>query len=323
MRKETIHHLRNNRGVTLVFVALGLVIFLMFIGLCLDVGWMVYVRGQGQTRVDAAALAAAAALKEQDKTVRHNDAQTLADAFANSSTGMNMVVDSNVDPPNFLTPMSYNLATGEPPDMVDWDTANAVQVTNVIPTPLFFSGIRNVFGATETGPTNINVGATAYLGCPKKAQPTLPIALCADFITFSFPGSCGETVLKVIPIAADGAFFGPSGAECMTGTLPELTVGKTTIDLNNDDSPPGACRDEIKRANPPPGLVPVYSGGCATTGTKEVVGFAYLQNIRVERMDPDISGIDFVRGELGCNVNPGRSGGQCFGVSATVPLLVQ
>ena len=72
-----------------------------------------------------------------------------------------------------------------------------------------------------------------------------------------------------------------------------------------------------------PGLVPVYSGGCATTGTKEVVGFAYLQNIRVERMDPDISGIDFVRGELGCNVNPGRSGGQCFGVSATVPLLVQ
>lgn len=323
MRKEMIHHLRNNRGVTLVFVALGLVTFLMFIGLCLDAGWMVYVRGQGQTRVDAAALAAASALKEQNETTRQNNAQVLANTFADSSTGMNMVVDSGVNPANVLEAMSYDLMTGALTS-AGWDTANAVRVTNVIPTPLLFSGIRNVFGATENGSTDINVGATAYLGCPKRAQPTLPIALCAESIHFSFPGSCGEIVHKVIPSATDGSFFGPPGAECMTGTLPELTVRRDTIDLNNDDVPLGACRAAIKTANPPSGLVPVYSGGCATTGTREVVGFAYLQNIRVERLDPDASGIDFVRGDLGCSkVDPSQSGAQCFGVSATIPLLVK
>ena len=34
---------RNERGVVLVFVAMGLLIFLLFLGLALDTGWLVYV----------------------------------------------------------------------------------------------------------------------------------------------------------------------------------------------------------------------------------------------------------------------------------------
>ena len=48
--------LKNNRGVTLVFIALFLFLLLAFIGLAVDVGWTTYVRSQGQARVDAAAL---------------------------------------------------------------------------------------------------------------------------------------------------------------------------------------------------------------------------------------------------------------------------
>lgn len=303
----------NNHGVTLVFVALGLVTFLMFIGLCLDAGWMIYVRSQGQTRVDAAALAAASALKEQDATSRHGGAQTLANTFANSSTGTNIVVDSSVNPENALKPMSYNLSTGELTS-ADWATANAVQVTNEIPTPLFFSGIRNVFGATENGSTDINVGATAYLGCPTRARPTLPIALCADSIVdFSFPGSCGELVIKNIPSAVDGYFFA-SGPGCTPGVFSELTIGEE-LTLNDDQS--GTCRAALG-ANPPSGIVPVVSGSCTPGEERDIVGFAYLRNLSRD----ETSGI--IQGELGCNrVDPSQSGAQCFGVTATIPLLVQ
>ena len=70
--------IRNNRGATLIFVALSLFLFLLFLGVATDTGWTVYVRSQGQARVDAAALAAARALVEQNPTTRETNATTLA-----------------------------------------------------------------------------------------------------------------------------------------------------------------------------------------------------------------------------------------------------
>jgi len=72
---------RNNRGVVLVFVAMGLLLFLLFLGLALDTGWLVYVRAQGQARIDAATLAAAAALVEKDARTREAKADTLANSL--------------------------------------------------------------------------------------------------------------------------------------------------------------------------------------------------------------------------------------------------
>ena len=97
---------RNNRGVVLVFVAMGLLLFLLFLGLALDTGWLVYVRAQGQARIDSATLAAAAALIES------GDRQSRAEELANTFSEKNLVVNDTVNPENVVTPMKYDETDG-------------------------------------------------------------------------------------------------------------------------------------------------------------------------------------------------------------------
>src|SRR4030095_11145222 len=109
-------------------------------------------------RVDAAALAAARALVEQNPTTRQTNATTLANTFSDQNT----VINASTDPANVVDPMKYNLTNCALTDLgSDWttgsvgDNCNAVRVATTVPTPLFFSGVRNVFGASETGSMNI------------------------------------------------------------------------------------------------------------------------------------------------------------------------
>ena len=54
--------IKNERGSVIVFVVLIIVLLLIMVGMGLDTGHLAYVRAQGQPAVDAAALAAAAAI---------------------------------------------------------------------------------------------------------------------------------------------------------------------------------------------------------------------------------------------------------------------
>src|SRR5438046_1502329 len=100
--------LKNNRGVTVVFIALFLFLLLAFLGLAVDVGWTTYVRNQGQARVDAAALAAASQLSSSTvAAARKSNAETIAGTFANS----NSVVDASTSPTTVVAKMFYNYST--------------------------------------------------------------------------------------------------------------------------------------------------------------------------------------------------------------------
>jgi hypothetical protein len=207
--KAIMRIVKSERGVALAFVAVFLFLFLGFVGIATDAGWIVFVRGQGQARVDAAALGAAVALINQDPSTRETEAQTLADSFGDR----NHIVDSNVTATvdNVLTPMHYNPVTRALTPLDNWvpppngdftqPGANAVQAANAVPTPLFFSGVRNALGAAETGSTDINVRATGYLGCPGGGifdDGLAPIALRACRV--GFPGSCnGDRILYQSP----------------------------------------------------------------------------------------------------------------------------
>src|SRR5882672_9122599 len=211
--------LKNNRGVTLVFIALFMFLLLAFLGLAVDVGWTTYVRSQGQARVDAAALAAASQLsKSTVAATRQSNAQTIANTFA----GYNMVVDTSTSPTNVVTPMQYNYATKTLTTAADWTTANcnAVKVSNAVPTPLFFSGIRNFFGATETGSMTVNVNATGYLGCPGVATPPLPLVFCSSAINYPTNCNVGNGLRAPNPANTAGFFNGPpfsnmSSSQCV------------------------------------------------------------------------------------------------------------
>lgn len=333
--------LKNNRGVTLVFIALFLFLLLMFLGLAVDVGWTTYVRNQGQARVDAAALAAASALISQVAATRQSNAQTQAATFASSSN--NIVVDASTSTSvtNVLTPMKYNYSTKTLSAAAGWDptvggalNCNAVKVTNAVPTPLFFSGIRNVFGGTETGSTTINVEATGYLGCPGTAVPPLPLAFCSSAI--NYPTNCNvANGLQAPNTTNNSGFFDPASMGSMSDSLCKGLVngspampaigGETTINLNNGQLT--SCLQDIKtQYNAKKDVsgkwcvpVPVVDA-CDFNQSQPVAGFAMFCITEVIATGNP----KYANGFLQCpSIFRGGSGGKCFGTVATNPILVQ
>jgi len=95
-------------------------------------------------------------------------------------------------------------------------------------TKLFFSSIRNVFGASETGSTTINVSATAYLGCPGVEKPPLPLALCHSAVDPTNSGTCDQVKAFQTP-DNNSAFFAPPGMTINDSNCKGLVDGSITI----------------------------------------------------------------------------------------------
>jgi Flp pilus assembly protein TadG len=243
--------LHNERGAVLAFVAMGLLLFLLFLGVALDTGWTVYVRSQGQARVDAAALAGAAGLFSQNTATRKDAAKELAVTFSDTE---NPVLTAETEPDDDVTPMHYNPATQALTEAPSWAPppngdftqpgANAVRVTNAVPTPLFFSGVRNVFGANETGETNINVGAVGFLGCPGGGliEPggIAPLALRACKVPFPACNNEPFTIYQAPDSGPDNSafttLFSTGAAYCgklVTGIEPSPPVQVDACDVIN------------------------------------------------------------------------------------------
>jgi hypothetical protein len=258
--------LNNERGVVLTFVAMGLFLFMLFLGVALDTGWTVYVRSQGQARVDSAALAGTAGLFDQNTGTRETAAKQLAEDFSDTE---NPVLTTDTEQAEDVIPMHYNPATRElveapswaPPPNGDFTQpgANAVRVQNAVPTPLFFSGVRNVFGANETGVTDINVDAVGFLGCPAGGNfgpgGIAPIALRACRV--DFPGGCnGDRILYQSP---------DSGADNSAFT----TIFETGSNY---------CRDLVAETEPSPPVTVEACDVINTIGSGQVAScFADLQ----------------------------------------------
>jgi Flp pilus assembly protein TadG len=323
--KAIMSIVKSERGVALIFVAVFLFLFLGFVGIATDAGWIVFIRGQGQARVDAAALAGAQALINQNAGTRQTDAGTLADSFGDRNHIVDATTTTNVD--NDIFPMFYDKTTGEATEAADWEPANcnAVKVTNAIPTPLFFSGVRNALGAAETGSTTINVSAVAHLGCPGEAKPTLPITLCDEYITY--PTDCQVKSLYQVPSAGDSAFttFFTSNPNCQQlvndpSLIPSVGVGDFIRIVNGQID---SCLKRIEE---------LYLGECrlipvidCTLGQqlnqdKEVIGFATLCIDEVKSKGSP----KYLKGSLNCYQQAGAgAAGECFGTFSQTPVLVR
>ncbi|MGE0821061.1 MAG: pilus assembly protein TadG-related protein [Candidatus Binatia bacterium] len=244
--------LNSERGVAITFVAMGLFLFMLFLGVALDTGWTVYVRSQGQARVDASALAAASGLFSQNTATRETEAKNRAETFSDTE---NPVLTTDTDPTTDVIPMHYNPATQALTDAPSWAPppngdftqpgANAVRVDNAVPTPLFFSGIRNVFGAAETGQTDINVSAVGFLGCPGGALVSgpgfAPIALRACRV--GFPGSCGQVKTLWQSPDSTGSATDNSAFTTLFGT--GTNVCRSLVNGTQDPTQVAACDPPI------------------------------------------------------------------------------
>ena len=148
--------LRNKRGAVIIYVALFLfVLGILFIALGMDVGWMVYVRSQGQAAVDAAAVSGAGALPSYNNG---SGDPTQVNAIVTSLNSQNTVMNQGAG----IGSGDIEYCNGDPQSSFTCSgtttPANGVRVTKTYSTPLFF-GLLN-----GGSPANITVTATAWLG---------------------------------------------------------------------------------------------------------------------------------------------------------------
>ena len=178
-------HSNNENGSVVVFMTLMIVLLLIMVGMGLDIGHLGYIRSQGQPAVDAAALAAAAALPIGNP----DTVKTQATALNAKNNYLNSA-NNTIQPAN-VTLVNYNSADGSikaATGVVSGSSvgdANGVRValesTNPyggtvgapMKAPLFLTPLLNLFGQNTAGTQSVSVSAVAII----RGVPDLPIAV--------------------------------------------------------------------------------------------------------------------------------------------------
>jgi len=227
--------------ITLFLLLLGL----LFVALGMDVGWMVYVRSQGQAAVDAAAISGAAAIPAYNSG---NPCRVTG--IVASLNSQNKVMNQDAA----IGGTDINYCTGDPESSYTCTPttlpADGLRVTKTYPTPLFFSGILN-----GGNPVNITVSATAWLGGPTGLGPTLPMAACTDQIGWTGPGSTCDPNL-VADLSANGednaGWFSPPGETANAKECKDMVTGKTEIpylysgqDIELNNGQISSCQEQV------------------------------------------------------------------------------
>src|SRR4029434_6881133 len=179
--------LKNEQGYALVFATLMIVLLLIMVGMGLDTGHLAYIRSQGQPAGDAAALAAASAIRSGSWSTVTDRAAKFNAGGTNPGTGNNYFNSPNnrIDNHN-VTLVKYDNSTGQfTATGVNINNANGARValenTNpyggttgkAIESPLFLAPLFNLFGAPTKKTTDVRVSAVAV----NQALPALPIVV--------------------------------------------------------------------------------------------------------------------------------------------------
>jgi Flp pilus assembly protein TadG len=164
--------LKSERGVAIIYVTLFLIVLgLLFFALGIDVGWLAYVRSQGQTAVDAAALAGAAGIPNYnttgDNTVVDNLIQASDNSVIKGPAGLKMAdaqfCGGSASSPTCPWPSS------------DFNTAGGVKVSRTFQVPVFFGRLLDGKSTAD-----ITVSSTAWLGGAQGLRPDLDVAICGN-----------------------------------------------------------------------------------------------------------------------------------------------
>jgi len=295
---------KNESGSVIVLITLMIVLLLVIVGLGLDTGQLTYVRNQGQSAVDAAALAAVSALPSRDPS------QVNARALAFNSK--NDYVASGADPlkSTDVSYVYYNFSTN---DVERYNepiaTANGVRVAREaghgITTPVFLTPLMNLFGTSTPGTQNVSVSAVATI----MAKPAIPIAVWSNVcgapgeektteIKMQHPdkkddtaseNSCWTTFLDCSSGAKDIKALFKVAEECSGGgaNLGEVEIG-TPICQNRGqaNSALGKAEDFFMKDHPDRWwLVPVIGGGanCDPSNPTKVTNWAKIYPTAVSK----------------------------------------
>ncbi len=345
-----MHVLKSKRGIAIIYVTLFLLVLgMMFVALGIDVGLLAFVRSQGQTATDAAALRAAAAIPNYNIA----GSAGLVHAMASNINSNNTVFNRSAD----ISAGDIALCEGDPdsnpncvPGSGPYPTpARGVQVTKTYSIPLFFSRVLN-----NGDNANITVSSTAWIGGPMGLYPTLPVVLCGQQLGFDFSTglSCDpDYTSSFTPDGTDnsGYWFGLGESTdsdvCkarVNGSqdVPYISVGDEIELKNGQDNNchkaienrfagcdeaacngGGAPNANGKTVDDCTVFVPIIDCPQTINNQDTVAGFAAIC-IR----DVNSKGRDkYIEGQTRCGVTAPNSvgGGPIFGVYADRPVLVK
>ena len=252
--------LNNEKGISLVFVALSIFVLVGFLGLAVDMGHMQVVRGELQNSADAVALAGAGGLYLQAPgalpVLDWNQAQTHATLFVdkNKSTDTRLGAHGNSLSSADIVYGYWNVAgrrwesgspvtAGTPPVPSTPPIVTAVGATVARSGSSNGGDVRTFFmqalGIDKT-PVN-SKQAVATSGFPGSVSPggLFPMALssCMTNAIFSLPPASWPN-----PVYINSPYGGP-GSTCYTGQW-------TSFKLDSNDVP--TIRDLITNGNPDP-----------------------------------------------------------------------
>lgn len=310
----------GSSGSVAVMAALGLVMFLGFATLALDVGHMLSMKNELQRAADAGALAGARALWPTTLPVvstRPSQNFTAAQSTALSvSTSANNKVDAATLPSDQVT-----VQTGR------WDYAaqtftvtaganvNAVQVITRATASMFFAAVLG------KGPINLSATAVAVADFASGVgKGTLPIAISQTFVA---PGQ--SVFVNFTPDQVDnGAWFAdpPNSANAKTfrdyiddATCPPLNEGDM-INLQNgqDTSVLNDLQNKLAQQGGSWDMVLPVVNTTTFTGTEPITGFVAFRITQVSTSQPKGVTGTFLGLYMSSTARPG---GTNFGVLTT------
>lgn len=220
---KRIARVRDERGMTYVFVAMGFLAFLGASMLAVDVGMIMTARGQSQNAADAGALAGATALVFDDWNDRTPTGPAVTNALAASTANQVMGANVSVTPPDVV--FLQNPTTGE---------QNRVQVT------VYRTGARGnplpTFIATYFRIPTVDVGAvaTAEASPANMEECPLPFTIPDRWTENQTPAFDPSDTFDAVdkkgnPIANPDVYIGPADLATYTGYNAERDRGMEVV----------------------------------------------------------------------------------------------
>jgi Flp pilus assembly protein TadG len=350
------HKLLDQKGSTIVLVAVSLVALIAFVSLAVDVGYMLIARNELQNAADAAALAGTRYMGKMAYEGKQLPVNLSTYQAAIISAAKNAALNNSVAGTRIATINDSDVIIGKwdnsttPPSFTaGLENANAVRVTvrresgsnGTIPT--FFAGIFQINAAEA------NAEATAALTGEGQTLPgqSFPIALSQQIMDIACPpGSTSPVPITLTP-GANSCFAwfswdGPTNkgtvADMLDGTDQRvMAVGSTAVYPNCGIPPYAPCStialtngivDSIFNPNEPINdyigkevTVPIYkeTSTCSNISRPaNIIGFGILEVKALSKKDKSVSG------DIRCGyVDQGRGSGTYYGAIGSIPGLVR
>ncbi|MCM2357780.1 MAG: pilus assembly protein TadG-related protein [Geobacteraceae bacterium] len=247
----------NNKGIAVIYLAVGIIVFMAFVGLSVDIGYMYVVKGQLQNAADSIALAGAAKLDASSFSTAQPVARSEAVKFAalNNAAGTALMLDQNItnDPAGDVVVGNWDPTRSQSP--VDLRFLPTADGSNPLPAGATINAVKAVARRTGESGTGIGVNSKVSIFFGKiigwnimgaKSQAIAAGALSEGPLTLCVKACRGpdKTIVNIPPTLF---YWAPYPSEIDPGTqgIAWTIFSETSQQMNKDFAISFLCGNEL------------------------------------------------------------------------------